>query len=269
MASLTPVYHMYQSKINKDIVYLGMNNDLGILKYTGSEFEFIGTIPHSGVSIRSVAEDNFGNIWIGTYRDGVIQLVPSDDIFKPKQILQYKTESGLPSLKNVLIYYLEGTMVFATEFGIYTFDYKQNKFIEDTRFKNMFQGTQKDVFSILEDGRGNFFYTQLVNKRGSIGFAIKNADASFTFNNKIFNKIPEIMVRSIYLDYDNSLWIGGTDGLFKVNLDEKLILRRSSILIFEKSLLNVIHVFSMAIILKPLVIRGILQKIKMALLNIK
>ncbi|OFX87401.1 MAG: hypothetical protein A2W99_07105 [Bacteroidetes bacterium GWF2_33_16] len=220
IVKISTVYTLYQSKSNPDLLYAGLNNDLAILKFNGSKFDFLGTIPHSGISVRSINEDSNGDIWIGTYRDGVLRIIPSDEIVNPKQIINYKLESGLPSLKNVIIQYLDGKMIFATEFGIYTFDYEQNKFIEDVRFKTMFPGEVKDVFSIIEDSVGHFYYTQLVNKRGSIGIATKNNDGSYTWNNKIFNKIPEMMIRSIYLDYDKSFWVGGTDGLFKVEYKE-------------------------------------------------
>jgi PAS domain S-box-containing protein len=220
IADLSTVYRLYQSKTNPNLVFIGMNNNLGIVEITNTKSKYLGAIPHSGVSIRSIAEDDNGDIWLGTYRDGVVRIIPSDDLLNPKQIIQYKIESGLPSLKNVLIYYLEGNMIFATEFGIYTFDYNTNSFVEDIRFKNMFTGNLKDVFSIVEDPTGSFYFTQLVNKRGSIGFAEKSSDGSYTLNNKIFNKIPEMMVRSIYLDYDRSVWIGGTDGLFRIEFDK-------------------------------------------------
>ena len=216
------VYNLYQSKINKNLLFLGTNNDMSILEYNGSKFKNLGSIPHSGISIRSFAEDNKGEIWLGTYRDGVVRITPSNNILDPQKITHYKLESGLPSLKNVLIYFLGDKMIFATEFGIYTFNYEKNKFVEDARFKSMFPFEQKDVFSIIEDSSGNFYYTQLVNKRESIGYAIKNTNGTFILNSKIYNKIPEMMIRSIYLDYDNSLWIGGTDGLFKVDEPENI-----------------------------------------------
>jgi len=227
IASIPSIYTLFQSKINRNLLFVGMNNDIGVVKYENSKFTYVGSIPHSGISVRSITEDSGGNIWVGTYRDGVIRIIPSDNVLNPKQIIQYKLESGLPSLKNILIYSIEGIMVFCTEFGIYTFNYDLNKFVEDGRFKNMFPGEQKDVFSIIEDGDGNFYYTQLVNKQGSIGIAKKNSDGTYSWNNKVFNKIPEMMIRSIYLDYDKSFWIGGTDGLFRIEFNDNNVVEKS------------------------------------------
>lgn len=220
VVNLSTIYSLYQSKINKNLVFIGKNNDLGILEYDGLKFNYLGSIPHSGISIRSITEDENGEIWLSTYRDGVVRIKLSDDILNPKEITYYKLESGLPSLKNILIYHLDGKMVFATEYGLYFFNYNENKFTEDTRFRKMFPGEKKDVFSLIEDPAGNIYYTQLVNNRGSIGYAIKNPDGTYSWNSKIYNKIPEMMIHSIYLDYNNALWIGGTNGLYKVEKSE-------------------------------------------------
>jgi PAS domain S-box-containing protein len=210
-------YTLYQSQRNPNIIYVGLLNNIGILEYKNGNFVYKGVIPNSGVSVRSIVENENGEIWMGTYRSGVIRMIPSENILEPKEVISYRLESGLPSLKNVLLYFLNGKLVFATERGLYYFDKNSNKFHSDTTLKTYFPGKSKDIYALREDKLGNVYITQLVTKQGSIVVATKRPDGRYNWNSTIYNKMPRMTINMLYLDDQENLWLGGSEGLFKID----------------------------------------------------
>lgn len=208
-------YKLYQSVFKPNIVYFGAEENLGILEYKNGNFEFKGIIPNTGISIRSIVEDENREIWLGTFRDGVIRIKPSENLLSPKNIEYYTTKSGLPSQKNLLIYPFNKKLLFATEYGFYNFDKQLNRFIPDKDFENLFQGKSKNIFNFISDSSGGAYATQLMNNQGSIVKINKQSDGSYTWNSLPYNKFPGMMMLVTCIDRMGNLWIGGSEGLYK------------------------------------------------------
>jgi signal transduction histidine kinase/ligand-binding sensor domain-containing protein len=206
---------MNQSKTDSSIIYVGFSENVGFLKYENNKFRFIGEIPNSGISIRSIKEDKNGNIWAGTFRHGITKIVPSKKILEPSAIKKYTLEDGFPSLKNILIYTFKNELVFATSNGLYKYDSINDNFFSDTTFKNIFKDEHKDIYAFYEDKDCDVWISQLYNKNGSIGIAKQNKDKAYTWINSELNRIPEMMVLALYVEDNKSTWIGGSEGLFK------------------------------------------------------
>ena len=209
------VFTMYQSRFNPKIIYLGKRNNIGVVEYKNGAYKYKGFIPNSGISIRSIKEDPKGDVWISTYRHEVLRMTPSEDILNPQKIVSYGINDGLPTLRNILIYYFNDKLIFATENGMYDFNYNSEVFTPNDEFKSLFINELKDIFSFIELQNGNIWIAQLNNKIGSIGVAKKNPDNTYTFNTTPFNRIPESMILSLYVEENGVAWIGGSDGLFK------------------------------------------------------
>ncbi len=208
-------FTFYQSKRNPNLIYFGSGDNIGILEYKNGLFDYKGIIPNTGISVRSIAEDKDGNIWASTFRNGVLRIKPSENLLNSKEIKEYVIEDGFPSLKNILIYKFKNDLVFGTEYGIYKYNNNQDKFYPDDTFKDIFKGKQKDIFSFIEDKQGNVWISQLNKINGSIGILSKSPDNSYFWNSTPFNRIPEMMVLSFQLEENGSVWIGGSEGLFK------------------------------------------------------
>ncbi len=211
-------YTIYQSKINPSILYFGSASNVGVIGFKNNEFIHLGNIENTGNSIRGILEDNENNLWVTTYRNGVVKVTQSYDPANPASTKLYELESGLPSLKNILVFNFKNRLVFGTEFGLYRFDYVNDKFVKETDINVDFFNGKHDIFSFIEDENGIVYAAQLNKRSGSIGMAIPNRDGSYSWNSSVFNRIPEMLVLSFNKE-DNILWVGGTEGLFKCELE--------------------------------------------------
>ncbi|MCB2195126.1 MAG: response regulator [Bacteroidetes bacterium] len=238
-------FFMIQSAFNPNIIYVGFSENIGIIEYQNGKFNYLGKIPNTGISVRSIREDIDGNLWVSTFRHGVFKIILSDNLLQPKQIIHYGIESGFKSLKNILIYPYNNRLVFATENGLYEFDKTTDNFKPLNKFKDIFHGEHKDIFSFTEDNEGNIWLAQLNNYKGSIGVAKKNIDGNYNWSSSVFNRIPPMMNLAFYVENNGNVWIGGTEGLFKYtptaqqNFDQtiqaairKVSLRNDSVIFF-------------------------------------
>ena len=220
--SNTPIaYKFHQSPLNPNIVYFGSLENTGVVEYKNGQFTFLGLIPNTGNNVRSVEQEVNGEIWISTFRDGVIKIIPSDDLLKPKKYEYFTLSSGFTSLKNILIYRLNNELVFATEDGLYQFDKESNTFIPEQKLRNTYKNNVKDIFCFGEDRFGNVFLSQLMNEHGSMGYASKQPDGSYMWKSEVFSKIPSMMLLVTYLETDSNIWAGGSEGLFKIDLSKQ------------------------------------------------
>ncbi|HPJ47236.1 MAG TPA: PAS domain-containing protein, partial [Tenuifilaceae bacterium] len=217
----TPVaYKIYQSPLSPNIIYFGSIENTGVAEYKNGKFTFLGLIPNTGNNVRSVEQEENGDIWISTFREGVIKVTPSENVLKPEKIEYFTISSGFSSLKNILIYRFNGKLVFATEDGLYHFNNETNRFYPEQTLRKVYKNNLKDIFSFIEDRYGNVFLSQLMNGNGFIGYLASQPNGGYTWNSEVFSKIPSMMLLVAYLEPDSNIWLGGSEGLFKVDLSK-------------------------------------------------
>jgi hypothetical protein len=105
--------------------------------------------------IRTLAEDQKGNLWLGIRGPGVLYVdfsAPKDSFHPDLTPARYDISYGLPP-EEVHVCMATGHIIFATEQGIFRFDEKNNRFIPDTTFGGKYAAGPDgvSVFYIVED----------------------------------------------------------------------------------------------------------------------
>jgi serine phosphatase RsbU (regulator of sigma subunit)/ligand-binding sensor domain-containing protein len=213
------VFEMYQSKKNPNRLLIGTSSSFVTMRYENGKWLEDDAVKGLKDNIRGIAEDKEGNIWLGSFRDGIYKIVPNEnenDFANPKSITNYTEKDGVPSLKNVLVYHFDDKLVFGTEKGLIIFDKASNKFLPfiGTLPKQLYDGS-RDIFSFQQDKQGNLWASGLFNKSGEIAFCEKLPNGSYNYITKPFKSIPEMMVLAFYVENDSICWIGGSEGLYR------------------------------------------------------
>ncbi|GAB4340660.1 MAG: hypothetical protein OHK0038_20180 [Flammeovirgaceae bacterium] len=182
-----------------------------------NKWEFVGKIEGYAEETRSIADDEDGNIWLGSYYRGVYQLVyENDSVLKPK-IIPYDTTHFLPSMKENYSFNIGDKLVFTTSDGIYEFDKKSKKFVPSSVLgKSLKGGVGSDVRLFSVDKQNKVWY----RKGYTIGSAAIGTEEKDTV---AFMRLPKMEVNYIYPEADSkNVWVGGSEGLFKYDSKEKL-----------------------------------------------
>ncbi|GAB4286347.1 MAG: hypothetical protein Kow0068_11930 [Marinilabiliales bacterium] len=206
------------SRHHNNIVYFGTNKGLLILKYNNTNWEIIKNIEDINAEVRSIAEDEEGNVWLAASFNGLYNVVFKGDGYELKH---YGIEQGLPSLNFNSVYYLDNELLVAAKYGFYKYNKKKDGFYYDESFGDSFDSKDKAVSLVVKDKHGNYWIAasnndQTVGKKW-MEIISKFDDGKIQIIDQPFKPLPNLVIEAIYNDDDNITWIGNSNGLYSYN----------------------------------------------------
>jgi serine phosphatase RsbU (regulator of sigma subunit) len=218
--SLKPGYKYYcyklaQSEIRKNRIYIGDRAGIAFLNYDNGIWTVSKTYKGFEYEVRSIQEDDKGNIWLGTSFNGIVKLTIDE---KDTTHVFYKLESGLPSLRNNVINKFNNRLFFTTQYGFYTFDETDERFYPDTLFPEEYHDGSIGIFRFSQDNESHFWISA-----HDPDFKNKWLERLKFENGKIipdimpFKRLPNEQHEVIYSNKDSITWIGMSNRLYSFN----------------------------------------------------
>ncbi len=230
----TYIQSLYISKFKKNTLYIGAQSGLQIATYENGKFKIFDPKKINN-EIRSLSEDNEGNLWIGSLVNGVYKYA-TDGTIK-----NYTTNDGLPVVNDIFVSNTPLGLIFSTAKGFYKFDAKNNKFVPENFFGKKLKENNRNIRA-LYTGFNNQYWVNIDNK---VYKFIKHYD-EFNADTIPFKRLPQMSVQVIYSEPDGLTWIGGSEGLFcydnyykrNYNVKYSTIIRSVTININDSTLFN-------------------------------
>lgn len=224
-------YFVYQSKSYPSRVFIGMNDGLSSMRYENGGWINEDYLAGIDKEVRSIAEDEKGNLWLGTPYEGLVKITFSHNENKkndtlitqwksPYFITGFDTLNGLPSSKYNIPYLFRSKILIATVSGIYQLNERTNKFYCDTVLWKTFKDRQVYRFA-PKDSSTIWLFTVPQNTSKETGIAELQSDGTFLWFTKPFGKISESEIHAIYPDENGLTWLGGPDGLVRYDANIK------------------------------------------------
>jgi signal transduction histidine kinase/DNA-binding response OmpR family regulator len=217
-------YVLYRSKKNPNRIWAGTLREL-ISLYRVSEAApwNLGKITAViGQQIKSIVEDEKGNLWLGTRSSGVFKVDFPTGNTSPK-ITHFTGSHGLPSDrdKGVTVSPAAGHVLFLTGKGLARFDEKENRFFPDKTLGYFFSQSPDNIFSLpytlpvfrlIEDKYRNiWFHSASINYQ-----AILKPGGTYDIISRPFFRIPLVQVNCIYYDVgEGCAWFASNNGLIR------------------------------------------------------
>ncbi len=136
-------------------VWVGLEDGLAALYRQGSGWIDEGRVEGLHETVSSIVESEPGVLWMGTNAQGIIRVRFKDASLQPGQIERFGKDQGLGRNSGAALFAAPGGTVAVTPEGAFRFDEATDRFVPDTRWKDVaFGGTQGES-AIAEDHRGD------------------------------------------------------------------------------------------------------------------
>lgn len=208
-------YYMFtqmQSGRDPSLLYLA-GESFVILRIDGDRITQVDEIDLQD-DIRSLVEDDRGDIWLTTMRKGVtrIRFSGGDTL-----IDNYSVEDGLPSADRNYVYYPDNELYIATASGISRFDERTEHFYKDTVMGSVFNDAKAAVFRIMQDSRDRFWISYETESQYREVIVSREGDSVYADLLPFF-RLPNKSTDVFYED-DEVVWFGKSTELYRFNDD--------------------------------------------------
>lgn len=209
-------YKVYQSTIDPAIVYIGMQAGLAEMKLVNGKWECLWINKSKlRTNIRSIREDSNGDLWLGTYVEGVIRYSPKSDSLK-----FYGLASGLPNLNDIQVIKSEKGILFSTSKGFYKFETKTNKFYPTGLPIDSLRLFDYGVNRLATTDKGWVFSCFKANNYWIETFE-SDSTGKYVINSIPFKRLPNKYSDAVFVDVDGTLWISKAKELYSFNKNTK------------------------------------------------
>lgn len=217
---------LFQSRKDPSRVYIGLDDGISSIYFDNGSWVEEGKIKGIDEPVFKIAEDEKGNLWLGTLKHGIIKLnfymgremsalVAKKGIRRDIKIFRYNTEHGLPEGDFIVIMEKNGSPLFGTDKGIYRFDEKAERFFADTVIMKKINREGRGIHRFNRDQKGNLWMVNYVGSEFEVGFAKFLSDSDIIWNSTPFIDISKGVIHAFYHDDHGVSWLGGVDGLFQ------------------------------------------------------
>lgn len=235
---------LYQSQLNPERLYIGLQNGLASMRYSQGQWLDEGMIPGVTGNINSILELNNGELWLGTLAHGVYQLIIPQawqgGNSVPLAIKRYDKTAGLPSANRNAVSLFNQQLLFATVGGFYRFNPSTEQFYLDESLASAFNQPQPWVRLPHEDRNGNLWLLTWDNTDGSrhAGMLSANDSGQYQWHVAALSPLKDIPFDSLMIDSANTIWFGGAEGIFSFASEEHQVISTKVPLIRQLSQLN-------------------------------
>jgi serine phosphatase RsbU (regulator of sigma subunit)/ligand-binding sensor domain-containing protein len=210
------VFKLFQSRKDPENIFVGSSISLIIITNQNGKLDYKKEIKVQN-EVRSIEEDEDGNIWVGTYFDGVVKI--ENPLSESPRVLRYDSLKGLPSLKDVNIYSYDKRLLFITNKGIYEYNKTADRIIPCNFFGKRYCDGSRGVFRMFIEPKGDCWLECTDGKRSWIEY-VQRANNTFLIQDTIFRRLPSKQMDAIMCDNEGVTWFGISNFLYSYNPHE-------------------------------------------------
>jgi serine phosphatase RsbU (regulator of sigma subunit) len=219
------VYKLYQSRLDPNRVYVGLENGLTSIYRKNGQWIKEDRIAGVDEKITSLSEDHVGNLWMGTDDEGVLKLHIRNfdgDRIGEYTVSRYGTESGLPE-GPFIISQFRGPPTVATNKGLFKFNLMTESFSPDSSYGDRFANGSLYIHRISEHPEPEIWmvtYSEHAKEfKYEVGYLREKEPSAYTWISEPFRRLSEELIHAIYREPDGIVWLGGSRGLFRYDIN--------------------------------------------------
>ena len=212
-----PAKVLLVSRLQPNVVWVGLQNGLQRLQYNAGEWQNTGLISGIEGSLNSLIEEADGSLWIGTLAHGIYRLQFSNNAIQPQSLDHFTESAGLPSVNRNSVHRWSEGLLFATVSGLYQFNQSTQTFQLHPLFSGLF-AQQPWVRSPTQDSSGRVWMINWDNQTGDreAGAAEKaEGDQPYQWSTAPLFPLADTPLDVILAEDGAITWFGGAEGIFR------------------------------------------------------
>lgn len=221
------------SSHDPDLTYVGLTDGVVILKFIEGKWHSMGRIPGVEADVGEMHEDVEGNLWLGTFSEGVIQVKFPDasgkrDYTRP-QVRHFGRNHGLP-VGYVQLNRIGTELLFRVEphTTLYKFDTEKSAFTR-LSLADKLKDYDTTIFPFTSEQANKLWMVKRKNQSTTFDFHLYTSAAD-RYTGKLipFSRVQEDVDEVMYMDEmeDGVAWLGGLDGI--IRFDYKVTSERNT-----------------------------------------
>ncbi len=216
-------YVIYQSKVFPNRFYVGTETGLAVLEEIYNVWNDRGKLGGVDVSIRSIGEDSYGNLWLGTIYNGVYKVsnVSSDLRQTPK--IENISDKHITPNGAVQLFPINDELLFATAKEVLIYNNETHSFEREKKYGLNESLNGYSLACILQDNNGTIWLAAI---KGTVQLKL----ASVSWNGTNYEWRDLSFLKTV-IDFSNShsvykifkdektqiIWFCGADGIVSYN----------------------------------------------------
>jgi signal transduction histidine kinase/DNA-binding response OmpR family regulator len=222
------VYTIKSSAVNKNLLYLGLEDGLAFLLKEDGKWNDKGKISLDLGPIRYIEDTENGSIWLGASKKVICKLTYGHKSIKPEYLLKphieyFDTDDGLPESSQYWVFKQAAKLIVGTDHGLYRYNKGNKRFFADTLIFIPPNNLNRSIERLTEDKNGNIWMFTIFNGINESGVARKLKNNKYSWDYIPFLPLKEFVVFAIHPDPDhkNVIWFGGPDGIVRYDMNIK------------------------------------------------
>lgn len=201
--------------VSKDAAYSLLSLKTGLLAGLRSGLQFfpnskhpVRIVPDFSGEVMGLSRSSDGFIWVSTRLSGLIRFAESDlPNLKPENLKTFSETDGLPGSNFLQVYPLPMGITVATQKGLYLLNPATQQF-EPAGEKFFGYRRETAIYRLGVTPSGDLITdNRLLLSPVPGGYTIRDST--------LFSKLPPMEFWAIYPEANGTIWIGGTEGLFR------------------------------------------------------
>jgi signal transduction histidine kinase len=195
------VYTLHRSRHDPTRLYAGQRDGLLTLRLVDGRWQVEGRIDDLSATVRSIAEEETGTLWVGTNYEGLLRVTLSDD--GTASVASFGEDEGLPAGRNQP-FIADGRLLVATNAGLYRrASTAPPTFARDSVLARFFDNPTAPVNDPHVDWQGNVWMAV----GDTLGVARAQADGGYRWDSTPFARLRTTFTSGFYRDTDGTVWV--------------------------------------------------------------
>ncbi len=212
---------MLRSRGHPNRIFLGSQSGLDSIRWDGRAWRNEGPIGNFDDEIRTMVEDDQGQLWLGSWNSQVLRVtLPLADavtgIIGAARVERFNERQGIPR-GEVAVLRIDGEPRVGTSTGIMSFDQVHGRFAPDPRFAHMLAGGPRQLTLVQQDRAGKLWMFSEDINRGlrESGAAVPDAHGNWRWIPAPLQPLAGLNMLSILPEPDGTVWFSSAQGLFR------------------------------------------------------